>query len=421
MSDRSPKIAVMDDAILPDPDLAAAANERAAPVIDWILRERRRAVRTTRFMHDYCVKLVDSGIPVDRATYHIRQLHPELLAITTLWDRQAGGAMELGREYGLENSDFFIKSPVKPIYDGSPAETWRVDDPAADLPYSIFNDLRDQGYSEYTIRPLTFTDGRHAAHSLATRDPDGFSALDMATIDKILPALSTVIELTETRRTAQMLLEIYVGRHAGARVLKGRIRRGDGELIEAVIWLCDLRGFTELSERTELDALIQHLNTYFDTIGAPIRKNGGEILKFIGDAILAIFPMEPGETDMAPACARAVAAARAALAAKDSLNSRRNIIGCPPLDCGIALHVGEVMYGNIGAGDRLDFTVIGPAVNLAARIEGLTRETGQPAVVSEAFAQVTNMTCQPLGSFALKGIAAPQRVFGLPPCAPLAA
>ena len=354
---------------------------------------------------------------MERVTFHIRQLHPQLIATTTLWDYQSGGAMQLGREHGLQDTPFFQQSPVKAIYDGEPAQRWRLDDSKASLPFTILEDLKSQGYTDYTVRPLNMSTGRPAAQSLATRDPAGFSPLHLAIVDAVEPALSTVLELSETRRTAQTLLDTYIGRNAGARVMKGRIRRGEGEIIDAVIWLCDLRGFTRLTETLPVEEVIQHLNTYFDTIGGPIQNNGGEILKFVGDAILAVFTKQGDETDLAPACLRAAKAAREALDARTALNARRNIVGCPAFDCGIALHVGEVMYGNIGAADRLDFTVIGRAVNLASRLEALSATTGQPVIVSEAFASLTNMTCHPLGTYEVKGVDEPQSVYALAGCA----
>lgn len=409
------KLTAMDEASAMADSVTALAHDRAAPIIDWLLRDRVRALRTTRFMHEYCSRLHEvAGVPADRVTFHVRQLHPQFQAVSTLWNRESGGAVMLPRDFSVQDSPAFLRSPVRGIFEGGPARDWHLERMDSPPEFGILDDLKRQGYTHYTIRPLPMSTGQAAAQSFATRRTGGFSAIDIAVMDALTPALGSVIELAEVRRTSQMLLNTYVGRHAGARVMRGRIRRGDGDIIKAVVWLCDLRGFTALSETLALGDVIQHLNTYFDTIGAPIQKNGGEILKFIGDAILAIFPVEQGEADMSGACERAARAAREALDAKTRLNGRRNIVGCPPFDCGIALHVGEVMYGNVGAAERLDFTVIGPAVNLVARLEPLTAVTGQPVVVSRQFAEIAKMTCQPLGTFPLKGISEPQSVYALP-------
>jgi adenylate cyclase len=404
------------DAQLIDPaEIKAVARERAAPIVDWLLAERVRATRMTHFMHNYCTRLREIGLPLERATFHIRQLHPQLLATTVLWNREAGGAVELGREHGIENQPFFQKSPINVVFSTGESYRRRLND-GRPFEFPILQDLAEQGMTDYVVNLIPFSGSHPAAHSLATREPNGFSDLDLAIMDAITPTLGAVLELSETRRTAQTLLNTYVGRQAGKRVLKGRIKRGDGDIIEAVIWVSDLRGFTEFSETAGLQDVIAHLNTYFDCIGQAIERHGGEILKFIGDAVLAIFTSEPGEDALVAASTRAATAAREALAELTALNASRREQGLPLIQCGIGLHVGEVMYGNIGAADRLDFTVIGPAVNRAARLETLTAELGLPVLASREFAEMTNQTCHPLGAFTLKGIGRPQEVYDLAGC-----
>jgi adenylate cyclase len=191
-------------------------------------------------------------------------------------------------------------------------------------------------------------------------------------------------------------------------VLDGAITRGTGETIYAVIWLCDLRGFTELSETLPRDALIVLLNEYFGAMTQAVEDAGGEILKFIGDAMLAIFPIDAGAE---AACARALAAAAQASAVMARINTGRGAASQPAVDFGIALHLGDVMYGNIGGESRLDFTVIGPAVNLVARIQGLCGELRRPLLVSEAFARSSSSPVDAVGAFLLKGFGATQPVF----------
>ncbi|MCP4328071.1 MAG: adenylate/guanylate cyclase domain-containing protein [Alphaproteobacteria bacterium] len=406
----------MDLPVIAAHELGIAARERAAPVNDWLLAERVRVSRITHFTHSYCTKLREIGLPVERATFHIRQLHPQLMAKTVLWNHEAGGAVELGREHGVEDTPFFRRSPVNAVYETAKRRRYRLDDPDAVREFSILDDLIAQGFVDYVINPMRFSGDRPAAHSIATRDPGGFPDLDIATMDAIMPTLGAVVELSEIRRTARTLLETYLGRQAGSRVLRGRIKRGDGDIIEAVIWLCDLRGFTAISEAMDLKDVIAHLNRYFDCLGEPIQRNGGEILKFIGDAILAIFISRPDESDLAPACMRAATAARQALARTKEINTEHAQQGLPPIECGIGLHVGEVMYGNIGAADRLDFTVVGPAVNRAARLESLAADLGRSVLASREFAGMAQMMCNPLGAYVLKGVAEPQDVFDLVGC-----
>jgi adenylate cyclase len=187
-----------------------------------------------------------------------------------------------------------------------------------------------------------------------------------------------------------------------------------GETIRAVIWLCDLRGFTALSERLPRDALIELLNEYLGAMCAALDAGGGEVLKLIGDALLGIFPVVAEEP--AAACNRALDAAQKAQAALAALNATRTEAGKPMIDYGVALHVGDVMYGNIGGENRLDFTVIGPAVNLAARIEGLCGELGRPVLLSADFVTASGVPAQALGTFVLKGLAEPQAIYA--PSAP---
>ena len=205
----------------------------------------------------------------------------------------------------------------------------------------------------------------------------------------------------------------YVGARAGDRILNGSIKRGDCETIDAVLWICDLENFTAVSETLSGRDLITLLDAYFDAVVGPIERHGGEVLKFMGDSVLAVFPLSDGG-DQTVVHRAALAAAREGIAAVQALSRTWLARTHRPIGCGVALHVGEVSYGNIGAADRLDFTVIGPAVNLAARLEQLTRRVGTRLVLSEEFARALGETVVPLGEFALKGISKSQLVFGLP-------
>ena len=246
--------------------------------------------------------------------------------------------------------------------------------------------------------------------TFATPRPDGLSTAEVALLQRLVPALAPVLEIQALRRTAQTLLATYVGAVTGGRVLAGQIKRGMGETIRAVIWLCDLRGFTPLSERLPRDALILMLNDYFGAMCRAVEAEGGEVLKFIGDAMLAIFPLAESD-DAAPSCRGALAAAARAAAAVAEINTARGDAGQPPIDYGIALHLGDVMYGNIGGERRLDFTVIGPAVNLIARIEALAGQLDRRLLLSADFASACPEPLECLGAFALKGLGQPQAIF----------
>ncbi len=400
------------DHIADDKELRRLARLEAQPVIDWLTAMGMRRSRITMLHDGFIRQLINIGIPVDRSTLHMPQLHPQLRAVTVLWEAEAGGAMEIPRVHGVERSEFFQQSPVRLIYGGSPPIRRRIADPDCPVDFPIVKDLKEGGFTDYTARPLPFSNKQINTLTLASKREGGFSDLDIATVDACLPAFATVLELRHVYRTAQTLLQTYIGPRTSDRVLSGTITRGDLERINAVLWTCDLRDFTALSEALPKEAVIELLDDYFEIMAQPVAAHGGEILKFIGDAILAIFPIEEQkEGDACRACQEAMAAARAALAAAEAAQRERQEAGKPGFRCGVALHVGDVMYGNIGAADRLDFTVIGPAVNLVCRIEALNRDLALPLVYSAAFARLWTGESRSLGVHALKGIAEPQEVF----------
>ncbi len=372
---------------------AAEAEARAQPIVAWLLQEER---------------LRAAGLPVARASLHIQQLHPQLASRSLVWDRESGGTVELGHEHSIQSREMYLASPVRVIREGGGPLRRCLAEPGCALDFPILEELKARGLSDYTMRPLVFSSGTRNAVSFATDRPGRFSEPDIAVLDATLPAFAAVVELQQVRRTARDLLSIYVGPNTGERIFSGAIQRGKGEIIHAVIWYCDLRGFTALSETEPLQEVIALLNDCFDRMAEPVVKEGGEILKFIGDAMLAIFPCETKPEQLCDAADTALAAAEAAVAGIDALNEDRKGAGKAPVQCGVALHVGEVMYGNIGAADRLDFTVVGPAVNLVTRLEPLCASLDHPVIVSARLANASRRAFRSLGRHALKGIAEPQ-------------
>jgi len=286
----------------------------------------------------------------------------------------------------------------------------RLGDPDCPMDYPILLDLRDQGITDYVVSPLHFTNGDIHFASWATKQPGGFNDAEIAALETIVVPLTRVAEIRALHRVAGVLLSTYVGENAGARVLAGQIRRGHTEEIHAAIWLSDMRGFTTLADRLPPQALVDLLNRYFDCQVPPIREHGGEVLKFMGDGLLAIFPIGAG-ADAGKVCADALAAAHAARAKVAELHSTSG--DDAGVRFGLALHLGDVLYGNIGSDDRLDFTCIGPAVNLAARLEKLAGQLGRTILASEEFAKHGGRDFAPIGQFAIAGFAAEQPVFGL--------
>jgi adenylate cyclase len=284
----------------------------------------------------------------------------------------------------------------------------RIEAPDCPKDYEIVEEMRAEGVTDYLIQPLPFTNGDVHAISWTTLRPGGFGDTDIAALEAIRLPLARLAEIYALRRIATTLLSTYVGRDAGERILQGRIRRGDIERIHAVILLSDLRDFTTSSDLLPGEAVIRLLNGYFDCLVPAIDTHGGEVLKFVGDGLLGIFPVAD---DPAAACRAALAAAGDARATLAQTNAERAETGEPRLRYGLALHLGDVLYGNIGSAGRLDFTTIGPAVNLTARLETLARDLGRDLVASAAFAGHCPESLTSLGAFRLRGFREPQEVF----------
>ena len=277
----------------------------------------------------------------------------------------------------------YLTSPVVRVQATGETIRRRLADPECPLDFPFLAEMREEAVTDYLAMPLRFTNGEIHGASFTTRAPGGFTAGQIAAIEAIGPPLARVAEVRGLRRTAINLLNAYVGRDAGERILAGRIRRGDSETIRAVIWLSDMRGFTKRADTMAPAALIELLNLFFDNLVPAIEAEGGEVLKFMGDGLLAIFRIaDDGEIDAVRA--RALRAARQAEA---NIAALRAAEGGQDLRFGLALHVGEALYGNIGAGSRLDFTCIGPAVNMAARLEKIAARLARTVVGSAAFAR----------------------------------
>jgi adenylate cyclase len=382
------------------------------PVTAWLLSAGRHIGTPGELLTGLCELLVGRNLPLDRASLHVSTLHPQVRGSRFLW--QSGGGQSAEVHYGRLDTAIdaaYRTSPLYVVHQTGRSFRQRLDDAVA-AEFPILAELKTEGFADYLATPLVFSNGLQVA-TWSTRRRGGFSEGEISQIESLLPALAAVIETHEQRRMMRTLLETYLGRQAGRRVLNGTILRGDGETIAAALWYCDLRGFTAMSDAMARDDVIGLLNDYFECMAAPVQENGGEVLKFIGDALLAIFPIID-DLDRDRACHVALMAAEAALAELRRLNDRRRQEGRPALEVGIGLHTGAVMYGNIGAPDRLDFTVIGPAVNLVARIEALCPTLGRTLLTSSRFASPCGSKLVSLGRHELKGVAEPQVIFGLP-------
>ncbi|MEM7043797.1 MAG: adenylate/guanylate cyclase domain-containing protein [Pseudomonadota bacterium] len=387
-----------------------ARDDREAAITKWLLGgEVRELPNGPAVLKALGLRLNDIGVPLSRASFHVRTLHPQLFGIGFYWYRGQDEIRTFQAPHGIRDTDLYQRSPMRLIFDGDTDELHQsLEQPDGSFRFPLFAELKAEGHTTYLALPLTFSDGETHGTTWTTDRAGGFRDDEIQLIKSFLPIFSLLIEIHLNRRIAVNLLNTYVGHQAGERILAGQITRGSGETIPAAIWFSDLRGFTTLSQSQDRDEILALLNDYFDAITGPIVERDGEILKFIGDAVLAIFPLTDDD-----ACQRAFNAALAAKAALADLNAARDERKETPLAAGMALHVGEVMYGNIGSATRLDFTVIGPAVNLASRIEGLCPKLGVDVLMSAAFKDhlAPDAALESLGHHQLKGIDAPVEVF----------
>jgi len=375
-------------------------------VVEWLIDGARPASDTREVVAELCGLLVDCGIPLWRFGLFVLTLHPQIMGQAFLWNPGAGVAVS-SASFETFETEAFRQSPVRRVIDSSAPLRRKLGEANCPNDFEVTRDLRAHGATDYLAVPLFFASGAVHGATFATQQPGGFTDAQIASIESIIAPLARVAENRLLERTASTLLDTYVGNNAGSRILAGQIRRGDTATINAAIWLSDMRGFTRLADRLPPQTLVDLLNRYFDCQVPAIAKHGGEVLKFIGDGLLAIFPIATSENER-EVCHNALAAAHEARAIIASSN---------PLDGGVrfglALHVGEVLYGNIGSGNRLDFTCIGPAVNLAARIEKLTSELGRTILASDEFACHCSAQFVPIGEFELRGFGIARPVFGL--------
>jgi adenylate cyclase len=385
-----------------EPDITA--------IREWLIAGARSAATPDAVMIELCERVVASGIPVWRAAMFVRTLHPQIMGRRIEW-RHDAGVMFGEASFEVFDTAAFRGSPVATVYQEVRPLRLRLDGPEART-FPQLDDLRAEGGTDYLAFPVEFSNGEVHVGTWVTRHPDGFTDLHRAALETLSAPLARVTESYALRRTAINLLDTYVGKEAGARILAGSIRRGFTETIRAVIWLSDMRGFTTLADSIPPAELIAVLNRYFDCQVPVILSHGGEVLKFMGDGLLAIFPL-CAEADPQGVCRAVLAAAAEVRQAVAALSDWPTSAEANAPRYGVALHIGELLYGNIGAANRLDFTCIGPAVNLAARLQGLAGGLGRMTLLSAEFARHCGPGVVPLGEFALAGFRAPQPVYGL--------
>jgi adenylate cyclase len=294
------------------------------------------------------------------------------------------------------------------------AVRYGLEDELDEAAHTVLRELKEGGGTDYFALPVRLgRSGSLPVASFATDQPGGFSDDDVTDLRHLVDLMAPIAEIYIYRSIAETVTDTYLGHIVGEQILGGLIKRGDGRAINAVLWFSDLRDFTGLNERMDASELLDLLNNYLQLVGDALKAYGGEILKFIGDGVMAYFPAE--DALFLPAVTNnAVSAARRLIADIEAANEARAAGGADPLRFGVGLHVGPVTFGNIGTEDRLDFTVIGPAVNRASRLEGLTKELGVPVLASSEFNLASTVPMKSLGQHRLRGVPQPVEVFTLP-------
>ena len=395
-----------------DGTCSMAPEDLALTPEDWLLTRGQDCSLTRHLLQSLCTVLLHHGLPLMRVTCFVRTLHPMTSGNSVIWRRDKPDPDEIRVLRGIEDTQAFRESPLPAIFEGAAAIRRPLFDDRCPMDFPILADLKAEGATDYVAMPLTFSDGEINFVTWVADGPNGFSVEQLSLLDRLMAALSLRLEVLARKRVTRELMRIYLGEDPGRRVLEGAIERGHGETIEAIVWYSDLRGFTTLSDREPPERVITLLNDYFEAVTIPIEERGGQILKFMGDGVLAIFPLADNARQAMTAAA--LKAAQEACILIDALNARRKKSGLPTVGHGISLHVGDVHYGNIGAPERLDFTAIGPAVNLASRIQTLCKRLDTQLLVSGDFASITEQSLQSLGWHPVRGLADPIEVFRLP-------
>ena len=392
-----------------------------AGIAGWLVDFALHSDDEAGLLGGFCDRLVAAGVPLLRVAAGLDAFHPTLDARGTRWNRGSGVRREdYTREQAETNEEEWRQSPFfRLVETDAPELRRRLGDSHEQGEFALLDRfVRDLGMTDYLAVSVGYGPGATLGVvpglviSYQTDRPGGFADAELALLRRLTRPFALASKAIAGVHTGRALLATYLGADPARRVLEGAIVRGRAEPVAAVLWYSDLQGFTRIADTAPRDQLLELLNRYADGLVSTIAAHGGEVLKFIGDGILAMFPLGAAQP-----CARALDAAAAALRHVDELNARRRGAGRPWTDLHLALHVGEVLYGNIGSRERLDFTVVGPAVNEVARIEAMCRSLDQRVVTSAAFAAAGDARVRlvSLGRYALRGVRRPEELFTIDP------
>lgn len=387
---------------------------------DWLMGQALAEADIEFLFAGCCSRLSAAGIPLSRAHLAYRTLHPLFTSKGITW--RPGVAIEHeSHAYGTDETDEWRNSPFYFMTESDiPTLRRRLRGADAIIDYPLLETLAAEGASDYLAHIVPYGNSASGAPdngilaSWSTNRPSGFSDNNIRSILRIQRRLAVACKVAIEKQITHNILMTYMGVDAGNQIINGRIRRGDGETIHAIIFYCDLRQSTRLADVMEAGDYLALLNQYFECSAGAVLDAGGEVLDFIGDAVLAIFRCPADEAPARAFCANSLDAAQDALARIGALNKTRASAGLEAIDVGIGLHVGDVLFGNIGVPERLSFSVIGPAANEVARLESLTKELDRSLLVSGAFARLLEADWEPLGTHMLRGVGNPVEAFSLP-------
>jgi adenylate cyclase len=385
--------------------LDSESLSRVVALRDWLVTVAARMEDPNEVLIGFIQRLIDLGLPLDRVASAIETLHSEYAGIGRFWTREEGAVVRY-LPHGTRREAVYQQSPFAHV---SRTGEWLMLD-LAETPddlFAIIPELKEAGLRHYLTIPIRFTNGAENGISFATRSPEGFGERGLTILRLVMPSFALVTELRATSNRLDQVLRIYVGDDPHRAILSGAIQRGQVTRIRSAILFADMRDYTRISSTLSPESAVELLNTYFDCLVPPIEDEGGEVLKYLGDGLLAIVRDQGDDTGGAPQSA--LTAATNALRRVQTANEEGRFPA--PIQVGIALHHGDAAYGNVGSGQRLDFTVIGRDVNLASRIADLNKRLGEPLLMSKPFVEHLWGNPSPLGSHAVQGFEEAIEVF----------